>query len=422
MNVEIAERLAKRRREAGYSQENLAEKLGVSRQAVSKWERSESSPDTDNLISLAQLYGVSLDDLLFVDESLRDDMAFETVDRAAAQKATSMEGALGASQEPRESDNVATDNATTDNAAAESGAMGNASVNNAAADSTASDDSEASKRRAGKFKADMRNRKGDKVHIGFDGIHVIDGDDFAHVTWRDGVHVKNSKKGEEVYIGPGGVHVNEEDCCGGEDPASTSQFCDHNSEDWHDGKVIINGKEYDSWHDANVAFKDSYGMRKNWLKFPFPLVAIIAYLLFGFLLGAWAVGLFVFFLIPVYYMIAHAAYSKRLGQFLEGFYPMACLAWFLWMAAVLGQPHPAWVIFLTIPVAAWIIHATSKSYRRHKKAAEVIETTDDDDDAANSAAEAAAGAAADAAAGAAAADVAADAAAGVMTGAAATAE
>ncbi|MEG0476916.1 MAG: helix-turn-helix transcriptional regulator, partial [Raoultibacter sp.] len=58
MNVEIAERLAKRRREAGFSQEELAARLSVSRQAVSKWERSESSPDTDNLIALAKIYGV----------------------------------------------------------------------------------------------------------------------------------------------------------------------------------------------------------------------------------------------------------------------------------------------------------------------------------------------------------------------------
>ncbi|WP_146040678.1 helix-turn-helix transcriptional regulator, partial [Raoultibacter timonensis] len=83
MNVEIAERLAARRKEAGLSQEGLAEKLGVSRQAVSKWERSESSPDTDNLIALAKLYGVSLDDLLYVDGSIEDDVEFEMSDRAA---------------------------------------------------------------------------------------------------------------------------------------------------------------------------------------------------------------------------------------------------------------------------------------------------------------------------------------------------
>ena len=65
MNLEIAQRLQQLRQSHGYSQETLAEKLGLSRQAVSKWERAESSPDTDNLIELAKLYGVSLDELLF---------------------------------------------------------------------------------------------------------------------------------------------------------------------------------------------------------------------------------------------------------------------------------------------------------------------------------------------------------------------
>lgn len=64
MTIENANRLAELRRAHNLSQEELAEKLGVSRQAVSKWERAESSPDTDNLIALAKLYGVSLDDLL----------------------------------------------------------------------------------------------------------------------------------------------------------------------------------------------------------------------------------------------------------------------------------------------------------------------------------------------------------------------
>ena len=59
MNVETAQRLADLRRSKGFSQEGLARKLGLSRQAVSKWERAESSPDTENLISLAKLYGVS---------------------------------------------------------------------------------------------------------------------------------------------------------------------------------------------------------------------------------------------------------------------------------------------------------------------------------------------------------------------------
>lgn len=64
MNIEIANRLVKLRKEKGYSQEELANQLGISRQAVSKWERAEASPDTENLISLAQLYHISLDELL----------------------------------------------------------------------------------------------------------------------------------------------------------------------------------------------------------------------------------------------------------------------------------------------------------------------------------------------------------------------
>ena len=70
MTIEIADRLVKLRKKYGYSQEELADKLGLSRQAVSKWERAEASPDTDNLICLAKLYGVSLDELLATDEDI----------------------------------------------------------------------------------------------------------------------------------------------------------------------------------------------------------------------------------------------------------------------------------------------------------------------------------------------------------------
>ena len=84
MNIEIANRLQKLRKENGYSQEELADKLGISRQAVSKWERAESSPDTDNLIVLARLYHISLDELLYDNESneeIRDRVADKTQDK-----------------------------------------------------------------------------------------------------------------------------------------------------------------------------------------------------------------------------------------------------------------------------------------------------------------------------------------------------
>lgn len=64
MSLEVSQRLADMRREKGYSQEALASELGLSRQAVSKWERGESQPDTGNLIALADLYGVTLDELV----------------------------------------------------------------------------------------------------------------------------------------------------------------------------------------------------------------------------------------------------------------------------------------------------------------------------------------------------------------------
>lgn len=83
MNVEIAQRLAAMRREKGYSQEELANRLGLSRQAVSKWERAESSPDTGNLIALADLYGVTLDELVRVDVDISDDVRFEEADKEA---------------------------------------------------------------------------------------------------------------------------------------------------------------------------------------------------------------------------------------------------------------------------------------------------------------------------------------------------
>ena len=61
--------LIKLRKEKGLSQEELADKLAVSRQAISKWERGESLPDTDNLIRLAKLYGVSIDEIVGIKDS-----------------------------------------------------------------------------------------------------------------------------------------------------------------------------------------------------------------------------------------------------------------------------------------------------------------------------------------------------------------
>ena len=60
----LGNKLYELRKKHHLSQEELAEKLGVSRQAISKWECGDALPDTDNLISISKLYGVSLDELV----------------------------------------------------------------------------------------------------------------------------------------------------------------------------------------------------------------------------------------------------------------------------------------------------------------------------------------------------------------------
>lgn len=93
MNIEIANRMAALRKQNGLSQEQLAARLGVSRQAVSKWERAESSPDTDNLIALAKLYQVSLDELLKLDPEAEGDAAFARTNALPDESERETEGA-----------------------------------------------------------------------------------------------------------------------------------------------------------------------------------------------------------------------------------------------------------------------------------------------------------------------------------------
>lgn len=60
----FAENLKALRRQAGMSQEKLAEKLGVSRQAVTKWETNTGIPDIENLMAVSALFDISIDELL----------------------------------------------------------------------------------------------------------------------------------------------------------------------------------------------------------------------------------------------------------------------------------------------------------------------------------------------------------------------
>ena len=60
----FGEKLQALRQSSGMSQDALAERLDVSRQAVSRWERDETMPDPDKIVVLADLFGVTTDYLL----------------------------------------------------------------------------------------------------------------------------------------------------------------------------------------------------------------------------------------------------------------------------------------------------------------------------------------------------------------------
>lgn len=60
----LGDNIADLRKQSGISQEEFADKLKVSRQAVSKWERNEAYPDTENLIAISNFFNVKIDELI----------------------------------------------------------------------------------------------------------------------------------------------------------------------------------------------------------------------------------------------------------------------------------------------------------------------------------------------------------------------
>lgn len=304
MDLAMAQRLVDRRKAAGLSQEALAAQLGVSRQAVSKWERSESSPDTDNLIALAALYGVSLDELLYGE--------------AASDADGSEDGSTETVDEAKEAEDSAEH-------------------------------------------ADC----GDKPLVDISlarGIHVIDPNkgEEVHVGWN-GIHVTNERKGEEVHVGPDGVHVD------------TLEDDGHSVHTDDDGTVTIDGETFSSWKEAHDKI-DHHGKHfhtkvgRTWNKFPFPALVALAYLVLGIVYGTWAAGLFLVFLIPVYYAFGDFIDQRHLSKLIDVVYSVSAEAWFLCMWLCLEQPHPAWVILITIPVVKALMRWCRKQWKHRERA------------------------------------------------------
>lgn len=246
MNIETANRLYEYRKSMGLSQEELAAKIGVSRQAVSKWERAEASPDTDNLIELAKIYGVTLD------EMLRGKADGEPSEQPAGDQPAA---------EP----------------AAES------------------------------------SESGEKVDIGFHGIHIRD------------------KHGAKVDIDRHGIFVNE------------------------NGEQKVYTDEHGHVHRAEGVPSHGDEHKSFWHYIPYPLIAAIAYILFGYfnICGGWAWGWIVFLTIPIYYTLISSIESRNANYFC---YPVLAVIIFL-ILGVFGWWHPGWIIFLTIPVYYGIVNA-----------------------------------------------------------------
>ena len=66
--MSLGERIKEQRKNSGLSQEKVAEFVGVSRQAVTKWEANQSAPSTENLFKLAEIFGTTVDMLLSSNE------------------------------------------------------------------------------------------------------------------------------------------------------------------------------------------------------------------------------------------------------------------------------------------------------------------------------------------------------------------
>lgn len=324
MDLAMAQRLVDRRKAAGLSQEALAAQLDVSRQAVSKWERSESSPDTDNLIALAALYGVSLDELLYGEAANdADDLEDGSADTETADVADEAEDSAehtDCSDKPLVDISLARGIHVID------------------------------------------PNKGEEVHVGWSGIHVANerrGEE-VHVGWS-GIHVANERKGEEVHVGPGGLHID------------TLEDDGHSVHTNDDGTVTIDGETFSSWKEAHDKL-DHHGKHfhtkvgRAWNKFPFPALVALAYLVLGIVYGTWATGLFLVFLIPVYYALGDFIDQRHLSKLIEVIYPAAAIAWFLYMWLCLGQPHPAWIILITIPVIKALMRWCRKQWKHRQQA------------------------------------------------------
>lgn len=273
MNLEIATRLVGLRKANKLSQEALAEKLGISRQAVSKWERAEASPDTDNLIALAKLYHVSLDELLKINEEEETDSAGGVdvgTDGIAGGSAASA-GMRGAEGEVLPADTREAGESITEQAAG--------SCREGGQEGTGGGE--------------------DDVYIGLKGIHVKShSGEEVHID-RRGIHVRDRKS--DVHIGGNGVFVNGEKVRSVEIPLGVLAIIIY----------IVIGFCFDLWHPGWLLFilipiisslVDAVCKRDASL-FQYPVFAFGIFLYAGIVHTLWHPAWVIFLTIPIFYFL-----------------------------------------------------------------------------------------------------------------------
>ncbi len=280
MNLEIATRLVELRKANKLSQEALAEKLGISRQAVSKWERAEASPDTDNLIALAKLYHVSLDELLKINEEEERGSAGGVdvgTDGIAGGSAVSA-GMRGAEGEVLPADTREAGESITEQAAG-------------------------SCREGGQEDTGVGE---DDVYIGLKGIHVKShSGEEVHID-RRGIHVRDMKS--DVHIGGNGVFVNGEKVRSVEIPLGVLAIIIY----------IVIGFCFDLWHPGWLLFilipiisslVDAVCKRDASL-FQYPVFAFGIFLYAGIVHTLWHPAWVVFLTIPIFYFLTGAVKDR----------------------------------------------------------------------------------------------------------------
>lgn len=275
MNIEIANRLVHLRKSNHLSQEALAEKLGISRQAVSKWERAEASPDTDNLILLAKLYHVSLDELLKTEED-EEGEEMQNLEIPAFQMKDEEEKST--EEEPVGKEPTREESAREELAREES-------------------TEEESARESGEY-----------VNIGLKGVHVKDKDGSeVRIGW-DGIHVNDKKREEDVHIDRKGVFINGEKQEGWKMTWLWSfpfavvisiayWFLGMMFHAWHPGWLLF--LLIPIWYSFISAVK-----KGNATIFAYPVLVTLVFLCAGFWLDIWHPAWTLYLTIPVYYFLA----------------------------------------------------------------------------------------------------------------------